>query len=133
MPGPAAFVLGDGPLIRQLISNLVDNAIKFTEEGEIVVGVRHSPGVARITVSDSGVGIEPETAERLFDRFFPRRSVALAHDRRHWPRPCDRAQHRARSRRHGQRRAAAGRRLDLTVTLPALDVPPGDPLLTEIQ
>src|SRR6202041_771133 len=56
------YVLGDAPLIRQLVSNLVDNAIKFTERGEIVVAVHHEPGIARITVSDTGMGIEPETA-----------------------------------------------------------------------
>jgi signal transduction histidine kinase len=69
-PPEAVIVLGDAPLIRQLISNLVDNALKFTEAGEVVVAVERLPAVARITVRDTGVGIEAEVAERLFDRFF---------------------------------------------------------------
>jgi signal transduction histidine kinase len=63
-------VIGDAPLLRQLVSNLVDNAIKFTERGEIVVRLERVDGRARIEVIDTGVGIAPESAERLFDRFF---------------------------------------------------------------
>lgn len=63
-------VVGDAGLLRQMISNLVDNAIKFTEAGRIDVTVERTGGSARIVVADSGVGIAPETAERLFDRFF---------------------------------------------------------------
>ena len=70
LPAEAVVVLGDAPLIRQLVSNLVDNAIKFTERGEVVVAVERVGGIARLTVRDSGVGIEPDIAERLFDRFF---------------------------------------------------------------
>ncbi len=69
-PPEAVIVLGDAPLIRQLISNLVDNALKFTEAGEVVVTVERLPAIARITVRDTGVGIEADVAERLFDRFF---------------------------------------------------------------
>jgi signal transduction histidine kinase len=69
-PADAVIVLGDAPLIRQLISNLVDNAIKFTEAGEVVVNVERLPAIARITVRDTGIGIEADVAERLFDRFF---------------------------------------------------------------
>lgn len=68
--GNGALVMGDAPLIRQLVANLVDNAIKFTEHGSIVVTASHTASTARIEVRDTGVGIAPETAERLFDRFF---------------------------------------------------------------
>lgn len=63
-------VLGDAGLLRQLVANLVDNAIKFTESGGVTVAVEGDGDVARLIVSDTGIGIEPETAERLFDRFF---------------------------------------------------------------
>jgi signal transduction histidine kinase len=63
-------IMGDAPLIRQLITNLVDNAIKFTESGEIVVGVARTATRALVEVRDTGVGIAAETADRLFDRFF---------------------------------------------------------------
>ncbi len=68
-PG-GVMIIGDAPLIRQMISNLVDNAIKFTEEGEVVVSVTAGAGLAHITVRDTGSGIDADVAERLFDRFF---------------------------------------------------------------
>ncbi len=68
-PG-GAVIVGDAPLIRQLVANLVDNAIKFTEQGEVVASVDRTGTFARVSVRDTGVGIEPEVAERLFDRFF---------------------------------------------------------------
>ncbi len=98
-----------------------------------MVGVRHSPGVARITVSDSGVGIEPETAERLFDRFF---RGDPSHSRTIEGTGLGLAIVRSIARVHGGTVSAAPRPeggSTFTVTLPALDVPPGDPLLTEIQ
>ncbi len=70
VPATSVVILGDAPLIRQLISNLVDNAIKFTERGEIVAAIERVEDIARITVRDTGVGIEADIADRLFDRFF---------------------------------------------------------------
>jgi two-component system OmpR family sensor kinase len=65
-----AVVIGDESLLRQLFNNLVDNAIKFTERGAIDVTLALQNGNAIVEVTDTGVGIEVETAERLFDRFF---------------------------------------------------------------
>ena len=70
IPDGPTFMLGDAPLVRQMISNLVDNAIKFTERGEIVVVLERIGDIARVAVRDTGIGIAPETAEHLFDRFF---------------------------------------------------------------
>jgi signal transduction histidine kinase len=70
LPAELIEVLGDPPLLRQLVTNLVDNAIKFTESGEVVVAVAREGDHARLTVRDTGIGIEPDIAERLFDRFF---------------------------------------------------------------
>ena len=133
LPADGPYVLGDSPLIRQLISNLVDNAIKFTEEGEVVVAVRHEPGIARISVSDTGIGISSEAAERLFDRFFrgdPSHSRAIEGT------GLGLAIVRSIARVHGGTVSAAARPEGgsvFTVALPALELPPGDPLLTEIQ
>ena len=130
-PGP--YVLGDTSLIRQLISNLIDNAIKFTEEGEVVVAVRHDAGTARISISDTGMGIAPETAERLFDRFF---RGDPSHSRTIEGTGLGLAIVRSIARVHGGSVTAAARPEGgsvFTVTLPALELPPGDPLLTEIQ
>lgn len=70
VPAGDALVLGDESLLRQLLNNLIDNAIKFTERGQIDVILSRTEGMARVDVADTGVGIEPESAERLFDRFF---------------------------------------------------------------
>ncbi len=63
-------VFGDAGLLRQLVGNLVDNALKFTDFGAIDVAVRHEGSLAVIEVADTGAGIDPQTAQRLFDRFF---------------------------------------------------------------
>ncbi len=70
LPTTETIVVGDESLLRQLLSNLIDNAIKFTESGRIDVTLSGRPGQATIDVADTGIGIESETAERLFDRFF---------------------------------------------------------------
>jgi signal transduction histidine kinase len=127
------YVLGDAALIRQLVSNLIDNAIKFTEHGEIVVAVRQLPGSVLIEVSDTGVGIEPGTAERLFDRFF---RGDPSHSRTIEGTGLGLAIVRSIARVHGGSVSAAPRPEGgsrFIVSLPALELPPGDPLLTEIQ
>ena len=68
--GSRSVTIGDPSLLRQLFSNLIDNAIKFTEFGEIVVRSHGTPSEAVVEVLDSGVGIDPAVAEQLFDRFF---------------------------------------------------------------
>jgi signal transduction histidine kinase len=68
--GDRSLVMGDAALLRQLVSNLVDNALKFTHRGEIVVAVVRGQGHVRIEVRDTGIGIAPEHVEHLFDRFF---------------------------------------------------------------
>lgn len=126
------YVLGDTPLIRQLISNLVDNALKFTETGEVVVTVTQSGDVARVAVSDTGVGIAPETAERLFDRFF---RGDPSHSRTIEGTGLGLAIVRSIARVHGGRVSAAPRPEGgsvFAVELPALDLS-DDALLTEIQ
>lgn len=61
----------DRDRLGQLLDNLLTNALKFTEEGgRIEVRVREADGMARIEVSDSGVGIARNEIERLFERFY---------------------------------------------------------------
>ena len=66
----STIVIGEDRLLRQMIGNLVDNAIKFTEDGTIDVSVSRDGGSAVIDVADSGIGLGDADAERLFDRFF---------------------------------------------------------------
>jgi len=69
-PGP---VLGDAGRIHQVLSNLVSNALKFTEEGSIRVELTWDPGedgpVARIAVQDTGIGIPSDKHDHVFERF----------------------------------------------------------------
>jgi signal transduction histidine kinase len=67
---PPTSVLGNPNLLRQLFTNLIENAIKFTEAGSVDVAVAVRAGEATVSVSDTGVGIEEEALERVFDRFF---------------------------------------------------------------
>lgn len=68
--GASTIVIGDAGLLRQLIGNLVDNAIKFTHHGRVDVTVRRDGDTAVIDVVDTGPGIDDGDADRLFDRFF---------------------------------------------------------------
>ena len=68
-------VIGDQGRIRQVLTNLVNNAVKFTEQGRVVVTVateqEHEVSwVLRIEVADTGIGISPEAMDHIFDRFF---------------------------------------------------------------
>ncbi|HSD27484.1 MAG TPA: ATP-binding protein, partial [Vicinamibacteria bacterium] len=67
-------VVGDGPRLRQVLVNLVGNAIKFTEQGEVVVQVEKQSEeadavVLGFLVADTGIGIPPEKQQLIFEAF----------------------------------------------------------------
>ena len=67
---PPTEVVLDRQRVRQIIVNLVGNAIKFTGDGEVVVETGSSDdGSLRVTVTDSGPGIAAEQQERIFEEF----------------------------------------------------------------
>jgi signal transduction histidine kinase len=69
-PGPLA-VDGDRNRLRQVLANLVDNALKYTPSGgEVSLGARSEGAMAVIEVVDTGVGIDPEDVPRIWDRLF---------------------------------------------------------------
>jgi len=71
-----AWVRGDPARLRQVLSNLLGNAVKFTEKGEVRLLVTKLHGPAddgqigwRFAVEDTGIGITPEALDRIFERF----------------------------------------------------------------
>jgi signal transduction histidine kinase/ActR/RegA family two-component response regulator len=68
MPRPC-FVRGDPSRLRQVLHNLVGNAIKFTESGAVTVVAKHRGSRTRIAVHDTGVGISADELPRIFDAF----------------------------------------------------------------
>ena len=73
-PDVPAFVTADSTRLRQILVNLVNNAIKFTESGEVVVGVRaidraENRWTLEFRVKDTGIGIPRDSLDRLFKPF----------------------------------------------------------------
>ncbi|MDA0170904.1 ATP-binding protein [Solirubrobacter taibaiensis] len=64
-----AFLSGDPVRVRQILTNLVGNAVKFTSSGSVAVSATMASGVVRVQVRDTGVGIAPDVLPRLFDPF----------------------------------------------------------------
>lgn len=69
MNSESLMVSADKPRIFEVTSNLVSNAIKFTEQGTITVRAEMRDSTASITVRDTGSGIDPEILPRLFTKF----------------------------------------------------------------
>lgn len=68
-------MLGDATRIRQILNNLMSNAVKFTDSGRIVLRVRAEPGedwhdILHWQVADTGVGIPEDQQDNLFDAFY---------------------------------------------------------------
>jgi signal transduction histidine kinase/CheY-like chemotaxis protein len=68
-PGPGLSLLSDESKIAQILRNLVSNALKFTERGEVRVSFHVSDGSLELRVSDTGIGIAPADQERIFHEF----------------------------------------------------------------
>ncbi len=62
-------LVGDPGRLRQIVLNLVGNAVKFTEEGEVLVTADHRDGYLTVVVQDTGIGMSPEEQVRAFEPF----------------------------------------------------------------
>ncbi|HZH26621.1 MAG TPA: ATP-binding protein [Azospirillaceae bacterium] len=69
--GPSdALVRTDPVLLKRILRNLLDNAIRYTERGGILVGCRRRGGTCRVEVWDTGAGIEADQLPRIFEEFY---------------------------------------------------------------
>ena len=68
---PAVQIVADPDQLSQVWLNLLGNAIKFTpEDGKVSIGVSSDANGIEVTVADSGIGISPEDAKYIFERFY---------------------------------------------------------------
>ena len=68
--GPAT-VVGDAESLKRLVTNLLQNALRYTENsGTVDIGVESLGRTTKLTVSDTGIGIPPESLQAIFQRFY---------------------------------------------------------------
>jgi len=64
------FVQADHSMLVRILQNLVSNALRYTEQGRVLVGCRTRDGAAIFEVWDNGIGIAPEEREHIFEEFY---------------------------------------------------------------
>ena len=71
-PRPMPVVITDPGKVRIILQNLINNALKFTDEGEVRISARHNPSYQKmvLTVADTGIGIAPGQLPFVFDKFW---------------------------------------------------------------
>jgi len=80
IPKDAPWVFGDPTRLRQVALNLVNNAIKFTSQGEVSLRVETNDDKVTVFVRDTGLGIPPEEQDAIFNEFDrSQRSVLLGY------------------------------------------------------
>lgn len=70
VPADLPMVLADPALTKRVVDNLVGNAIKFTDQGEVALTAAVVDGAVRVEIRDTGPGIADEVKNRIFDRYF---------------------------------------------------------------
>ncbi len=73
-PGMPRHLVGDASRLRQILFNLIGNALKFTVEGGILVDMDYVDGALKLRIHDTGPGIEPDQQARLFEAFHQART-----------------------------------------------------------
>ena len=87
-------VVGDKLRLKQILLNLIGNAIKFTDRGRVLIKVSLADtdldqAAIEITVEDTGIGISEQDQQTLFQAFSQVESSSHEAFHRHWPRPGD--------------------------------------------
>ena len=67
---PVIYYYGDQALLEQVWFNLLENAIKYSNQGKISIRSKKEKGKLHISISDQGIGMDEQTAQHVFDRFF---------------------------------------------------------------
>jgi PAS domain S-box-containing protein len=75
VPADLPAVVGQREALRLILLNLIDNAIKFTPEGEIRINATRQGDQVQLEVADEGIGISPESVPYLFQRFYRTRAA----------------------------------------------------------
>jgi len=68
-PGLPALVRADEKRLRQILINLLGNAVKFTRQGQVLFAVTHARGMARFEITDTGPGMDEAELQRVFEPF----------------------------------------------------------------
>jgi len=69
VPSDACCILIDEIKLRQILENLISNALKFSQQGEVEIGYSIQPDMVEFFIKDCGIGIAPEQKDLVFDRF----------------------------------------------------------------
>jgi PAS domain S-box-containing protein len=67
---PLYYVLADADRLREVLTNLFDNAVKYTEEGKITLGLTGDSAVVQFYIRDTGIGIPADDIPHLFQKFY---------------------------------------------------------------
>ncbi len=67
---PLYYVQADPDRLREVVTNLFDNAVKYTESGKVTVGLTANDDVVQFYIKDTGAGIPPEDLPHLFQKFY---------------------------------------------------------------
>ena len=106
---------GDERRLTQVLLNLVGNAIKFTDTGEVAIRTSVANGTYTVAVHDTGPGIAEQDQGKIFEEFQQADFLDHQAERRHRARACDRQAHHRDARRPALGRVRAGARIDVLV------------------
>lgn len=76
---PLPIIMADPDRLQEVILNLVDNAVKYTNKGTITIGAEIQNDMMHVWVQDSGIGIKPQDATELFNKFVRGTGIAQIH------------------------------------------------------